>query len=204
METTKKLFSIHSHFGTNHTQQGPNPSQIYKNPTFHNEFRRYVGMYSFYHIPHYSHIVEPLQQLQNQPKHSYSRNMNFQQQPPLTLFIVRRTSQSFRYFWNSILQCKYSSTPQRRLNALALLPTTLIQQWESRFTRWQKTVAVMLHVYLAYVKRNYSAFVKKLWLLSQRLWSLNIWLKEAIPMFSQTTNESQVHSTRDSLDNCLF
>ena len=50
-----------------------------------------MGMFSFYrqHIPHYAHIVEPLQQLLNatQPKQSY-RGKNCQQQSALTPFIM--------------------------------------------------------------------------------------------------------------------
>ena len=51
-----------------------------------------MGMFSFYrqHIPHYAHIVEPLQQLLNetQPKQSYRRKKNCQQQPATTPFIM--------------------------------------------------------------------------------------------------------------------
>ena len=49
-------------------------------------------MFSFYrqHIPHYAHIVEPLQQLLNetQPKQSYRRKTNCHQLPAPTLFIM--------------------------------------------------------------------------------------------------------------------
>ena len=48
-------------------------------PTDYKELRRYMGMFSFYrqHIPHYAHIVEPLQQLliATQPKQSYRRRI---------------------------------------------------------------------------------------------------------------------------------
>ena len=48
-------------------------------------------MFSFYrqHIPHYSHIVEPLQLFLNetQPKQSYRRRKNGQQQAAPTHFI---------------------------------------------------------------------------------------------------------------------
>ena len=60
-------------------------------PTGYKELRRYMGLYSFYrqHIPHYAHIVEPLQQLLNatQPKQSYRRK-NCQQQSAPTAFIM--------------------------------------------------------------------------------------------------------------------
>ena len=61
-------------------------------PTDYKELRRYMGMFSFYrqHIPHYAHIVEPLQQLLNetQPKQSYRRKKNCQQQPEPKPFIM--------------------------------------------------------------------------------------------------------------------
>ena len=93
MDTTpNRLFRIHHNIGRNQTTDSKDKdARRTTEPTDYKERRRYMGMFSFdrQHIPHYAHIVEPLQQLLNatQLKQSYRRK-NCQQQSEPTPFIM--------------------------------------------------------------------------------------------------------------------
>ena len=60
IDTRNRIIRLHPHIGKSQTIEWAKTLAKLPEPTDYKEFRRYMGMFSFYrqHIPHNAHIVE--------------------------------------------------------------------------------------------------------------------------------------------------